>query len=416
MRTRSLLAALLLTLPLAAAAQDKPPPEAKPVVTPYGFILLNLYDDMGTFATKDYPGQVQRVDVGDAFLGSARQSRFGVRLSYDDQNWTHANLSGVIEFDFSGGQISSTAVGAAVPSTGWYNGIMRLRLAAGTATWKFNEENSLAFLFGQDYGLVNPLFAESLGWVAQPLFWQAGNLWRRSPQVRVTYNLKTSVLGFQAAAAVLSPADGITGAPYAVDYGAGNASASPDYEGRVAFTVKAGAVGGTVGVGYHVEQRKYMTAAGAVQKELTTGLLGVDLDANVTKYFQVKGEYYTGKGSDDTYNGAVPSTIVTATGPTNRALVENTGFWAQGILKPFDAFWATGGYGQVQAKNLPATASAPYDPTTVRNRNSQWQLGLLFNAGKYWRFGLEYLQTRTRYADNAQFQANQLAISSMLRF
>jgi hypothetical protein len=414
---RSSAAALLVALPLLGAAQEKPaeakpaekPAESKVTVTPYGFVLLNMYDDMGTFTTKDYPGQVARVDVGDAWLGSARQSRFGVRLSYDDKNWTKATLSGVVEFDFSGGQISSTAVGSSVPSTSWYNGIMRLRLASGTAAWKFNDENALSILFGQDYGLVNPLFAESLAWVAQPLFWQAGNLWRRSPQIRATYNLKTSVLGFQAAAAALSPADSATGAPYAVDYGAGNASGRPDLEGRVAFSLKFGDVGGTVGVGYHMEKRKYVTAAGAVEKELTTGLLGVDLDANITKFLQVKGEYYTGSGTDDTYNGPIQSTFGTGTA---RDTVDTTGFWAQGIVKPFDALWITGGYGEGRATGSVTSTAG----TTARGSNSQLAFGILANAGKYWRFGVEFLKTTTKYGDGASFDANQIALSSMLRF
>jgi hypothetical protein len=404
---RTSVAALLVALPLLGAAQDKPA-ESKPTVTPYGFVLLNAYSDMGTFTTKDYPGAVARTDVGDAFLMSARQSRFGVRLGYDDKNWTGATLSGVVEFDFKAGQISGTTVNSGAPSTAWYNGLMRLRLASGTAAWKFGD-SSLAVLFGQDYGLVNPLFAESLAWVADPLFWQAGNLWRRSPQIRVTYALKAGSFGFQVAGAALSPADNITGAPYSVDYGAGNASGSPDYEGRVAFTAKFGDIGGTLGAGYHTEQRKYLTAAGVTEKDLTTWLFGADLDLNITKFLQVKGEYYTGSGADDTYNGPIQSTFGTAAA---RDTVDTNGFWAQAIVKPLDAVWVTGGYGQGEGdSNVTATAG-----TANRKSNSQLAFGVIANAGKYWRFGLEWLQTKTKYGDGLKVDASQLALSSMLRF
>ena len=41
---------------------------------------------------------------------------------------------------------------------------------------------------------------------------------------------------------------------------------------------------------------------------------------------------------------------------------------------------------------------------------------VIVNAGKAWRFGVEYIQTTTTYGNAADFDASQLAVSSMLRF
>lgn len=449
MAFRKLLAAAVLSLPLAGLAQTTPPPATTPAeptpppaaapaptapaapaapaakpaaapsdavkVTPYGFVLLNTFFDQGTFQVKDYPGQVTRVDAGDAFLMSARQSRFGVRLALKDDNWTGAELSGVIEFDFKAGHLA----GATAASTNWYNGLVRLRLAAATASWKMGD-NTFAILAGQDYGLVNPLFAESLAWVADPLFWQAGNLWRRSPQIRASYDAKMGDLGFNLAAAILSPADGYAGTtvagvrtdPHGVDFGPGNASGQPDFEARLAGRAKFGDISGTVGVGYHTQKRKYLintTAPVGVSTEdtLTTNVVGVDADVNVTKFLQVKGEYYTGSGSDDTYNG-LGTSVFGAAG--SRDTVDVDGFWAQAIVKPSPIISLTAGYGEANADKDVITAAA------TREKNTQLAFGAIFNAGKAWRFGAEFIQVTTTYGDGQDFDATQFNLNSMFRF
>jgi hypothetical protein len=209
---------------------------------------------------------------------------------------------------------------------------MRLRLAAATATWK-SGGNTFALLAGQDYGLVNPLFAESLAWVADPLFWQAGNLWRRSPQIRATYAGKFGDMGLTLQGAILSPADGFTddAGPHGTDFGAGNASGVPDLEARAAVNAKFGDIGGTVGVAYHREERKYLNATGGEADSLNTSVFGVDADLSLTKFLQGKGEYYSGSGTDDTYFGIAPS-VTGAEG--SRDTVDSDGFWVQGIVKP----------------------------------------------------------------------------------
>jgi hypothetical protein len=424
--SKLLVAALLVTLPLAGFAQDKPAaPESKVTVTPYGFALLNAFWNTDTFAAKDYPGQVNYAPVGGAFLASARQSRFGVRLAVTDDNWTKAALTGVIEFDFQGG-FATTA------STSWNPAQLRLRLASATATWKVGDAGSLAVLLGQDYGLVNPLFGESIAWVANPVFFQAGNLFRRSPQIRATYAHKMGDLGFNIAAAILSPADLTTVAPFAADFGAGNASRQPDYEARAAVSAKFGDIGGTVGVGYHFNRRVYNPAGDT--NEVDSTLLGIDAELNVTKFVTVKGEWYDGQAIDDVYAGlgigAVPTTGATAAAIGTFIPVDAQGWWGQAQLKLIPEITIVGGYGQAKSDQgaldqWTLTTAAPIVPagaptgiTSVnqfRHENTMMEAGVIFNAGKFWRFGVEWARTKSTYGDLEQ-EADQIALSSMLRF
>jgi hypothetical protein len=466
---RLLAAALTLSLPIAALAQA-PAPEAKPEapaaqpapaaeaeakpapkkdevkVTPYGFVQLSAFDNLNSFTTKDYPAAATKALDRGSFLMSSRYSRFGVNIGIDEEQWTRATVAGRIEFDFKGGHFANS-------SSGWYNGIMRLRIATITANWK-TPAGAVQFLAGQDYGLVNPLFATTITWTADPLFWQAGNIWRRGPQARITWTGSPELLGANLAFAVLSPQTNETGtiqagptavAPavttvspaYAVDYGAGNRSRLPDFEGRAGMNAKITPdIGLATGVGFKYGKRRYGTVASPTD---TTGwMLGADADLNIP-FFEAKGEWYDGKASDDTYQGIImgSTTIPGTTTSVNLVPVgaftsgykamRSTGWWGQGILKLIPEVWLVGGYGlgTVDKGDLgvgmaQATTAGTLTPTSVlanvRTRNSQTQGGVIFNAGKHWKFGAEAVQTRTTYFDNTFRTGWQVAGSTQLLF
>jgi len=419
--SRMFLAGLLaISLPLAATAQTAPaaaaPAAAAPAadgvkVTPYGFILANGYFNGNSLQVRDYPGQAIAALQGGSVLFSARQSRFGVKLATKD-DWSGADLSGVIEFDFNGGQLSGTTPNALAPSTAWYNGLMRLRLAAMTASWN-TEFGKVSVLAGQEYGIVNTLFAESIAWVSSPIFWQAGNLWRRSPQFRGTWANNFGDFGVSAALAVLSPAT----ADPPVDMGSGNQSRIPNIEARVAGTGKFGdGITAALGVGYHMNTRRVAYGTPA-QQDVKGDMLGVDVDLGLTKYAQVKGEYYTGKGADDTYNAIGAATYVVAGAPAGTAVkaLETSGYWAQLIAKPIPWAWIVVGIGHAEADKTNSAANA-------RINNDQLAGGVIFNAGKFWRFGVEYAQVKSEYrgataaAATTTQDATQIAVSSMLKF
>jgi opacity protein-like surface antigen len=440
---KKLLALALALVPLLASAQTAPadqpakpageqaatpptPPPAKAAapaapkvtVTPYGFVQASAYFDQNTFTAKDYPGQVARDQIGGAFLMSARYSRFGVKLSLDDGNWTGATLGGEIEFDFKAGQLPTGVSGASVtvPSSAWYNGLVRLRLADVTATWKM-PAGSFQILAGQNYGLVNPLFATSITWTADPLFWQAGNAWRRNPQFRLTWASGPELLGLNLAVAMLSPATADSGAPFTnADYGSGNASRMPDLEGRLGINAKLDPVTIAAGVGYSVGKRRVVDLAGTPvltkpTKDIDGDELGVDVSIG-SQFADLKGEWFQQKGRGDVYQEIAAGAGTTA---NFQKAIESSGYWAQLILKPMPAIWVHGGLGQEEVKKSSLSA-ANVTAASTRQKNEQIAAGIIVNAGKFWKFGVEGIQTQTTYLDGLKQKGTQVAVSTQLVF
>jgi hypothetical protein len=440
------LAAIALSLPLAATADD-----AKPAitVTPYGILHFGTYWTGGYLTTQDYPAQSPLTGPGikvtapsnGSFIQSARASRVGLRAAIDDGNWTGATLSGLIEFDFAGGNFPGTQTvtctapvapatantctlnspAASSASNVWYNGLMRLRFASLTATWKTPVGN-LSVLAGQDWGLFNGLFAESLAYYSTPLFHTAGNAWRRGPQVRATYAGNFDKVALSVAVDAITPISN-TGP---VDDGSGNLSRTPDIEGRLGVTVKATTDVSVMVAGSYATGKRRFNWLTAYQKDVTVSAMGAEVDANLTNYLQVKGEYYSGKGMDDAYAGIAPAGVAGTTAPVAPSTTaplympyRGTGFWAQAILKPIPQVWITGGMGQEQVdKDDLVTAKAA---ASTRSKNQLVNAGLLFNAGKNWRFGLEYSMDTSTYGDfgtapKEERKANQIALSSWCRF
>lgn len=436
MTTRNgLLGAILaVTVPLAALAQEAakpaeppkadamaapapaptpPPPAAKAApkvtVTPYGFVLLNAFFNANTFAAPDYPGAAAATQAGGSFLMSARQSRFGVNLALTDDNWVGFSFAGKIEFDFKAGHlpggvsvaITAPTAPATVPTAatgslttganGWNAALMRLRVATVTATKKFGD-HSVSILTGQDYGLVNPLFATSVGWAADPIFWQAGNAWRRTPQARLTYAGNFGMFGVDLAAALLSPSTGDGTLPV----NTGVTSRMPDMELRLGLKGKfTKDINANVGVGLHTNNRRYNYGT-PTQVDVAATMLGVDLDLNVP-FANIRGEWFTSSGMDETYNGILGNSV--ALKGTTRTPIKTNGLWGQLVIKPFDIVWATIGYGMTGADetDLRDTAQA----TSTRMKNSQLAGGLILNAGKFWQAGVEVCSTTTKYFGGA---------------
>jgi hypothetical protein len=411
-------------------AKPAAPAAPKVSVTPYGFVQGTAFFDANTFSTKDYPGQVSKAQSGGAFLMSARYSRFGVKLALDDGNWTGATLGGDLEFDFKAGFVptgtnadnAATAPGApTAPSTSWYNGLMRLRLADLTATWKA-PIGSLQVLAGQNYGLVTPLFATTIAWTADPLFWQAGNTWRRGPQFRVTATGGPELFGANVAVAMLTPqtADGTS-----PDYGSGNASRMPDLEGRLGINAKLDPVTVAAGVGYSMGKRRVTDLTTGVPagtlKDIDTSFVGVDVSIGST-WADLKGEWFSNDGRDDTYNGIASYPTAGAIGTTadHQKPLKSTGYWGQLVLKPIPEIWIPVGYGFTET-NKTSLADAGITAVSQRDQNSQLAGGVIVNAGKFWKFGVEGVQTKTRYIGSAtspvvKQTGNQIAVSTQLVF
>lgn len=412
------------TTTVAVVAAEKKSPVT---VTPYGFVLLNAFHSDTPFASKLYPGQVlpcpasgttSGCNVGGSYNMTAQQSRIGINVAFDDTaGWTKAKLAGRVEADFNGGY-SSTA-----SSTTFYNALFRLRLAYMTASW-----GGLSVLAGQDYALLAPLFATSVAWQAVPIFWMAGNIWNRSPQIKVAYDsAPKSGFAFGLAAAALNPSDATTDAPAgtspgaAVDFGAGNRSRMPVFEGRVYAGLRTNGVKTVeLGFGGHTNTRRYVSPGTAGDKtfDVNENALALDLDVNFW-IVNIRAEAWRGNAIDDFYAGIVQPPVVIRTTGTGAGLtiskvetVPTSGGWAQLVLKPFDFLQLTVGYG-VEVAN---TADMVGMAGNTRYRNSQFAWGVIFPAGKYWRFSVEGCNTVTNYYGGQNADGAMYALSSQLSF
>jgi hypothetical protein len=410
--------------PAPITAPPAAPAKTGPTITPYGIVLLSSFFDSGPFQNKDNANVVKvpvAADKGGTFIASARGTRIGTRLDGLDAGVIRAKLSGVIEFDFKGGHFATN-------SAGWNAFAPRVRLAFLKADWRL-AGGVLSLVGGQDWGVLLNVNPNSVAYSVDPVFVASGNLYRRTPQVKLNWELKGDVFGLTATAAALSPADADTNgvvAASAVDTGVGNKSRQPDLEGRLALSAKAGAAfSGTVGVGYHVGKRRYFlgTTAAPITDDVTSTLLGVDADVSITPYLQLKGEFYDGEAAEDGYSGSFPGSfpsnpVPNATPSTvfSVAGVPTQGWWAQATLKPFAFLWLAGGYGTASATRSTLATTAPTGGTSPRYESEQIHGAVMLVASKALRFGVEAAKTTSKYVVEGSQEATQLSFATQLFF
>jgi hypothetical protein len=413
---RLLLVVVAAALPLVTIAQEAPKP---PVVSWYGILHTAAFFNGGTFAAQDAAYQGLQSNSGGSTYFSARQSRAGMKLNLGDDNALGAAITGTLEFDFMG----SPGTGVA-SSANAYNPVIRLRHAWMKAGWKTGI-GDVSLTLGQDWDFVNNLNPDSIAYLANPMFGQSGNLFRRAPQARLDY-FSGGDIGGGVQLAVMSPVDSNS---TSIDNGLGNQSRSPALMGRAYVTVK-GDIGGTVGVGYETEKRRYLyTASTGDRKDATTSLLGIDADLNLTQFAQVKGEYFKDNGMADamagmTANSTVKTIAFIGTPPVSY-VVKSDGYWAQAILKPMPLIFVTVGMGQskIDQPSLDvANGTAAIGPTD-RLENDSTSVGLILNVSKAWKLGLDYYMTTSKYKGGtgtdlrpSKVDIQQIALASQLRF
>jgi len=423
--------------PTPAAVPAPPPPAASKVTfNPYGFILTNAFFSSRAFAADDYPQYaVNAGALNDrGILLSSRYNRIGVKIGGAEA--MGAKLNAVMEADFgfgfvvSAGQAVQTSTQAA--NFDFYKPIARMRLGYVTATWG-DPDAKLTLLTGFDYGLVNPLFAVTLGYIGTPLFQNAGNLYTRSTQVKLTGEVGKDN-GFTAAISVSDPMDqnifaGSGQNQETPTLSSGNRSRIPELEGRLAGKFKSDIASGEVGVsgGYHKERYLLGTIAAATataSQTFTPNGRTVDLDSllggfdAVLKFpfIEVRGEGFIGHNGDMYFahlgQGGVNATA-TATALTNVVNKRSKGFWAQGIITPIEGIQLLGGYG----------VEVPFGDDIVvgnRSRNSIASAGIIWSASKALKFSAEgaYTYTKTKVASGFDTSLNgyQTVLSSQYIF
>ncbi len=448
-RRKLIFAALALTLPALATAQPAPqnqaaapaepaapvaapaaegrPAEARPAetkpaelkLTPYGFVLMAAFFDDTKFGTsqtavtEDYPSMVQ--GGPGAIFATARQSRFGVRVDFPEA--LGATLKGVLEADFKGGYTSTANTTANAPNP-------RLRIAWGTATWR-TDFGSIGLGAGQEYGLVAPVFGVSSAWVADPVFYYSGNLWRRASQLRLFGDVGLpSGLGLTWAVAGLDPIENVatctSSTACAPDFGPGNLARVPDIEGRIAVSYKMEKkTVAEVGIGAQGGKERYY---GTTTIEVNKRLVALDGQLNLP-YLSVRGEWFTGQNLDSYWgafggSGVVLTTAGTPAVITDAKAIRETGGWVQAILQPMgmsNLVQLTIGFGIDDPSDRDLEPAPGRTPPTDITKNEMLPVGLIVNPSKNWRAGVEWAHVMTKKG-RSTFIGNQIAFSTAYTF
>ncbi len=394
----TILAAAPQTSRAQAAAAEKP---AGPTFTPYGFVLLNAYFNSRPFNSVDYPDyavpRLSGTTLADtAFLMEARAARLGVRIGLGEA--VGAQLGAVIEGDFLAA-FGTPNAGTGSTKIDFYRPEARMRLAFGTATWK-SGDTSFRLLMGQDYGLVTPLFANTLAWITTPLFQNAGNPYIRAPQIQGKLDLGKDN-GLTISAAVLDPQNqnpvGNTAAEESALLGPGNRSRIPEFDGRIAGRYKSGDIAGEVGVGGTYHKERYVTAAGQ-NIDLDTTMAGADWVLKFP-FVELRGEAWLAT-NQDTYFVHLGQGGINAAGPTGTAFVTSVsnkrskGGWLQATITPVPYFQLAAGYGV----ELPNPKDIRTSTNGARLRNSQAELEAIFILSKNWKASIAWDNTVTTTA------------------
>ncbi|BDG03554.1 hypothetical protein [Anaeromyxobacter oryzae] len=284
---------------------------------------------------------------------------------------------------------------------------VRLRHAWVAATWK--DLSNLTLTVGQTWGIfTGPHFAASLAHLAVPRFAGAGFLFRRAPQVRLSAETSGPVV-LSAQVAALAPYD----KPRSAGVLVGERSGIPDAEGRVALAVKPGGkplleVGAS---GRYGREVYFLDGAG---RDSTIDSWGASVDARLdVPYLTVVGAAFLGEALG-VYSSIAPEVKITtdASGKSTAVSpVRTEGFWAQAIVTPLPIVQLVGGYGieEPREADLPTTA-------TVINRNQQVSGGVILSLSSRWRVSTEVTWYVTNTQDRFRRDSTQVELGSLFAF
>jgi hypothetical protein len=374
--------------PVVAAAQ--PPKQEDPgsgstrKLNFYGTLLFNAYfndaasnnADIPSFALSKAPGAHEN------FGATARQTRLG--LSYSGLTAAGANVSGVFEADFFGGEPALT--------NGINMDIFRIRLAYGRLDWK-----RFAIEAGQDWTIFAPLNPTSLAEFAIPEFSASGNLWIRTPQIRIEWK---KPLGdrrtFLWQVAALDPDIGDNPAAYSTarQPGAGELGRLPAVETRLAISSPIGSRTATVGVSGHWGAAKNTGTIGGLSVSRSFESWGVAADYNlpISRLLNISGEAYAGRALG-VFSGGVAQTLLPLGQPGANG-VGTRGGWLQVQLNLTKKWQSNTAFG-IDAPVLGNLITAS------RSKNQSYMSNIAYHLSPNVAFALEWRRFLTNYLNQA---------------
>ncbi len=257
-------------------SQTKVESRSRMPVRLFGAIVSNTVGNSGAANWLENPNIADADPPGTtpgSFTSTLRQSQIGLNVGPIPVGGLTA--SGAVVADFMGG----------VPGfvTGTVMGLPRMVYAFARL-----ESERTALQVGQDLNLLAPRDPTSLAAQSFPLLFRSGNLYLRSPQVRLEQKLGAGITLKGGIAAPLA-ADAINFYTFAPAPGAGERSQRPAFEGRADYTAGSPDTGSefTIGVSGRYGWRKPLTE---VQ---SAGSYAVDFNARVGRIGTAGEFFYT---------------------------------------------------------------------------------------------------------------------------
>jgi len=205
-------------------SQTKVESRSRMPVRIFGAIVSNTVGNTGTANWLENPNLAEASPAGTdtgSFTSTLRQSQLGLNVGPIPVGSLTA--SGALVADFMGG----------VPGfvTGTVMGLPRMVYAFARL-----ESERTALQVGQDLNLLAPRDPTSLAAQSFPLLFRSGNLYLRSPQVRLEQNVGGGLTLKGGIAAPLA-ADAVNSYTFAPTAGSGERSQRPAFEGRAEYSI-----------------------------------------------------------------------------------------------------------------------------------------------------------------------------------
>lgn len=363
-----------------------------------GLMLLNLFENRGSFDNADFPSYVPQpgpLDSGSTFGASLRQSELGLEIF--GPRLAGARTSGNLQVDFSGG-FPSTLSGANF-------GILRLRIANMRLDWQ-----NTSLVVGQDSLFISPESPTSYASLAIPALGYQGNLWAWTPQIRIEHRFQLADdQNFLLQAGLL---DNFTGEPPFTPFDrrpqAGENSGQPAYGVRLAWNRKLFGQPLSIGTaGYYSRQNWGFSRN-------VDGWAGMmDWDVPLSSRFSLSGEFYRGRAIGGLGGGIGRSTLYSGSifDPTTRIIgLNSVGGWSQLKLRATSKLEFNGALGldnpyAADVRAFPVAVSY-FEPTLVQNRSAF--VNFVYRPRSNLLFSSEYRRMQTYIIDNGNQSANQM--------
>ncbi len=274
--------------------------------------------------------------------------------------------------------------------------LFRMRLAYGRIDWK-----NAAVEVGQDWSVFAPLNPISFAMYGIPSLTASGNLWTRTPQIRVETKSKMGANSLTWQTSLSDPNLGdysTTLFSTSRQPGAGERGRIPSFDTRLAYTRNHSDRNYTIGLSGHYGRGKNCGVVNNVNLQPGIDSWGVALDYSLplAKRFTLVGEAYEGRALG--FYGSALGEAIGTVGTTGQHGVQSRGGWFQAQTMLAKQWQLNLGYG-IDDPN------ASQIPVGNRSRNQTYMGNLIYKLNVNINLALEYRRLMTDFRN--QILANE---------